>query len=760
MFPNAKGMVVTGGTFTMQGEFHTHNYIVGSNANDGRDGLRLLQEKISPGAFHNSDERYDPPKCHPRTRQAILKKIMEWVKDPDKLAQFLWLYGPAGTGKSAIAQTIAEMCYEAGLLAAAFFFSRTAPGRNNKTHLITTLVYQLILCIPEMRERVGKVLEYNPVLLSMSLKAQIQALLVKPLNEVQVSDEEKYQQILKTRPRFIIIDGLDECSDAQSQTYILDVLSEATEQLSIPFFFLIASRPEQQIRDSFNEDLLASLTTTIVLNDTYQPDADIRIFLESKFQDIKRKHPSRARFPVPWPSERDIQRLVEKSSGQFIYISTVMKYLESRRHLPTERLQIVFGLTKPGSDTPFAELDALYHHIFSSVGDIDKIIELFCVLLLAPRSTVKKTATLIGDFLFYKPGEIDIILSDLHSIIAVPPPDDTKSELRISHASLGDFLLDRSRSGQFFVDAGLGHTKITTLLIKHIDSGGNIRDLSTALHEHSLKSHPTTELLDVLYEFDVATFLNWLSQEMTPQRANMPKMSWSKVPLENRWPNIPVFLFWLQKHRHPDPQKDLFQHYLDGFDNWLHTQLALYPQELGTTRLLTGVTFTAFKSFHSEIFDIINNGTNWDPTDVPIMKRIDPIHFFDIYYGTEHSKYYYTAISEFLMDSARAGPYYVDGGKFAAFAKLLLEFILAQDLNDKKRWQNHPNVALDILPLALLKASKTSELAAFLSDHTLTCSDPEYSLYKEINTTGDAIKAYLREYAQSRENLDLASNDS
>jgi len=52
--------------------------------------MELLQQHIAPGAFHNSDERYDSPKCHPRTRRAVLKKILDWVKDANKVALFLW----------------------------------------------------------------------------------------------------------------------------------------------------------------------------------------------------------------------------------------------------------------------------------------------------------------------------------------------------------------------------------------------------------------------------------------------------------------------------------------------------------------------------------------------------------------------------------------------------------------------------------------------------------------------------------------------
>jgi len=82
-----------------------------------------------------------PPKCHPRTRRAVLRKIIDRVNDLDRVALFLCLYGPAGAGKSTIAQTIAELLEKAGLVAAAFFFCRNAlTGCNDKTPLVVTLV--------------------------------------------------------------------------------------------------------------------------------------------------------------------------------------------------------------------------------------------------------------------------------------------------------------------------------------------------------------------------------------------------------------------------------------------------------------------------------------------------------------------------------------------------------------------------------------------------------------------------------------------
>ena len=436
--------------------------------------MELLQQHIAPGAFHNSDERYDPPKCHPHTRGAVLKKITDWVKDANKVALFLWLYGPAGAGKSAIAQTIAELLEKAGLLTAAFFFSRNAAGRNDKTLLVATLVYQLVTSIPEIRVHVLEALEGNPALFSRSIEVQVHALIVKPLNAV--ANDETLSPILVSRPRLIILDGLDECRTTSAQTQILNALFTAVKHLRIPLCFLIASRPEHDIRQAFNDhNGLGSLSFSVALDDTYQPDDDIRIFLQSTFDEIKRQHPSRAYLPASWPSSEDIRWLVKKSSGQFIFASTVAKYVNSHRHWPPDRLKIILGQSNPGQETPFAELDGLYHLILSSVADIEKVMDVLAYLILQPflwrGPGWAETPTMCERFLLYRPGEIHTILSDVHSIIFVPATERSyKSHLKLFHASLSDFLLDRSRSKDLFLDQGVAYAKFTSLAMKHINN--------------------------------------------------------------------------------------------------------------------------------------------------------------------------------------------------------------------------------------------------------------------------------------------------
>ena len=204
------------------------------------------------------------------------------------------------------------------------------------------------------------------------------------------------------------------------------------------------------------------------MDDKYQPDVDIRVFLQSKFMDIKNRHPSRAHLPSPWPSDEEVERLVQKSSGQFIYASTVIKFIDSHRHWPPDRLDIIFGISPRGKTTPFAAIDSLYLHILTSASNnIDTALEIFAVLLFLHHWELKITPQFIESFLSLREGVVFTILSDLHSIMAVPSADERDLPLRFFHASLGDFLTDHLRSGDtFFLDSGVCHRNIVNRIIK------------------------------------------------------------------------------------------------------------------------------------------------------------------------------------------------------------------------------------------------------------------------------------------------------
>ncbi|KIK52275.1 hypothetical protein GYMLUDRAFT_109672, partial [Collybiopsis luxurians FD-317 M1] len=117
-----------------------------------------------------------------------------------------WLYGPAGAGKSAIAQTLAEICVKKGLLIGSFFFWGTDPSRNNPSQLFTTIALQLATSIPALRSIIDSVVMKNPMVLTSSIEIQFEQLILQPcdtLNDIGSSSP--------SNTPILIIDGLDEC---------------------------------------------------------------------------------------------------------------------------------------------------------------------------------------------------------------------------------------------------------------------------------------------------------------------------------------------------------------------------------------------------------------------------------------------------------------------------------------------------------------------------------------------------------------------
>ena len=168
----------------------------------------VLFREMATAALHNSGELLDPPKCHPNTRLAVLSDIMKWVKWEGGLKSFImWVYGPAGNGKSAIAQMIAKMCEEEMILLATFFFARSDPQRNNDRKLITTIAYQITFNLPSVRDAINGAIEHDPSIFSKSLAVQLKYLIVEPL---QPLIEAGFFNGPTSR-HLVIIDGLDEC---------------------------------------------------------------------------------------------------------------------------------------------------------------------------------------------------------------------------------------------------------------------------------------------------------------------------------------------------------------------------------------------------------------------------------------------------------------------------------------------------------------------------------------------------------------------
>ena len=488
-------------------------------------GLELLHKEVASGALHNSGERFDPPKCHPNTRVAVLAKILDWVLDnAGRDALIMWLYGPAGAGKSAIAQTIAEKLYAKKLLLASFFFSRTNAKRNHEKSFIATIAYETALIISETKAAIEKAVVDDPALFARSLEAQLTMLVIGPL--LQLKDSGYFIQ--NPSSRVVVIDGLDECNNPEVQCYILEVIAGVLLQYNLPLLFLITSRPEQHLTAAFNFGILEKNTTRLALDDNFFPDDDIHVFLQDSFVKLKQTHPLKAHIPSGWPAPDLIDTIIQKSSGQFIYASTLMKYVASIRHRPMDRLQEMLGVypSQNESGTPFAELDAIYMHLFSSVSEIQAVLRIMGILI-APIKTGSplETPVDIEEFLSLEAGDVELILADLCSVVRC---EMRYVPIQLLHASLGDFLRDKKRSRQFYIDGSTQHKELALLCFKSmrkrseayprcslifnvngftfIDaSSTTLRYAYRSLVEHCSKAVMTSELEDLILGFPVVS---------------------------------------------------------------------------------------------------------------------------------------------------------------------------------------------------------------------------------------------------------------
>ena len=351
----------------------------------------------------------------------------------------------------------------------------------------------------------------DPTIFSRSLYAKIQVLMVEPLSFAPP----------ELIPKLIIIDGLDECVDLKAQKCILQALTGAATQLNVSVRFLVASRPEQAIRTSFNASSLSRMTKGLPLDGTYKPDADIKAFLNSRFSEIRGYHPSSVFLPKIWPPKDTMDILATKSSGQFIYASTVMKFIESHHHRPSDRLDIILGVSKSENDAPFAELDAVYHHVLSNIAphNREKVMEVLTFLILTSevyirdREFYNHRPRTIERVLRYQQGDLYIYLLDMQSIVHVPEPSCIE-ELRFYHASFPDFLWDQSRSREHFIDIGKAHAHLTICWwrywedqVRYLDRDDNVFITQTLLH-HWTRSTLTSTLLERLCTIDLNELLD------------------------------------------------------------------------------------------------------------------------------------------------------------------------------------------------------------------------------------------------------------
>jgi hypothetical protein len=323
-------------------------------------------------------------------------------------------------------QTLARQLQDAGSLGGSFFFKRGHVTRGNGRSLFSTIAYQLALNVEWLRTPISQAVEQNPSILARSIRTQMQKLISEP------------SSALKPRgPVLILIDGLDECEGHDFQRAILRVIAS---NHTFPLRFIVASRLEPHIREVFDSSSFGHYQPF----DVEQSFDDVRKYLRDEFARIHRKHDTMRKVPRPWPSDNVLEKLVEKSSGHFIYASTIIKFIDDKNYRPTERLAVVQDANSPESKSAFDTLDRLYITILRSSPRQAPLIPILCAVI-----HFELAAGDIDRLFGRTDGETRLILRGLHSVLIVPRDDE--DAISSHHASFVDFLKHPDRSGNFCV---------------------------------------------------------------------------------------------------------------------------------------------------------------------------------------------------------------------------------------------------------------------------------------------------------------------
>ena len=367
--------------------------------------------------------------------------------------QIFWLNGLAGTGKSTIAQTFAEMSFADGKLGASFFCSRDYEDRRNLKAIFPTLAFQLAHRYPQFRKQLLQVLKVNHDVERESLRSQLEKIIVGPLKETQVST-------------LIVVDALDECKDPEPASALLSVLSRYVHEVPGVKFF-ITGRPEPSIREGFRLKPLVPITDVLKLHDVERSsvEEDIKLYLRIYLTNIRETR-SDCEFPEEWPSSDDIDILCKAAGGFFIYASTVVKFVASKYHDPTERLDLIISQSQSAAhergvdllytqilELAFQDADPGDHELYSTLRNV-----VGAVLLVDHPLSRKTLSGLLRNC--GTSSDISTTLRFLHSLLNIPDSED--EPIRLFHKSFPDFLTDRKRckDDRFFVDPVIHHQDI------------------------------------------------------------------------------------------------------------------------------------------------------------------------------------------------------------------------------------------------------------------------------------------------------------
>lgn len=387
--------------------------------------------------------------CEEGTRTSILQDAKEWAGGVEPgLPQVLWLHGPAGSGKSTVASTLATCFFKGATLGGKFMFSR-ADGIVNAGLLFPTLARQLAQHDWQFKVQLGNSIKTNP----------------KHFGTAPIAEQFEYlmrQPLLKLPPSrsviVIVLDALDECDRRDDVEKIFSLLVDNIHLF--PFLrVFVTSRCEDYIGRTAHRQ--QHKIRIIDINRTSAID-DIRLYLRKRLFDFTSDGQD-VEGMGSWPSSEDLETLVQRSNNLFVYAATAVRFImEGDGGDPQKNLPRLLQDRNAGQSAIFSSLDHMYSAVVrkalpedASPDTVNRFREILGTVIFNPRPvSVNKLVKLSGAK--YTTRQVRIALHHLHSVITVPDDNDANG-IRTYHKSFVDFITDPKRCTvkPAFLDEGI-----------------------------------------------------------------------------------------------------------------------------------------------------------------------------------------------------------------------------------------------------------------------------------------------------------------
>ena len=397
--------------------------------------------------------------CLEGTRNGILNEITAWINNTEDNTRIFWLHGTAGTGKSSIAHTIAYRFKELGRLGSCYCFDRNEMTQQRDKKIFKTIARDLADRDKQMRRELVAAIHLDTSLMNTTdILQQWKELIMKPaqkLSEAMVG------------PILIVIDALDESGGVDSRQYILRILAGKLDDESriskLPpnFRILLTSRRLPDIYDALNgvihvqpksmDSIPSALTQRDILHYVSYELAGLK--------GIQSKEVSAS--------------LARASDGLFEWVRLACAYIKGDDDAGTTAMER-FKLITQNMDDYVPLLDSMYRLTLEKIFPpgqqmrrnrsirLDQFRSVMALILGTVEPLPLASLDIMRQqFVHIRKIDIYTILRPMGALLS-GTTDPTTIRL---HASFLEFLMDKNRSGEFFIDVSHIHSDLAFALL-------------------------------------------------------------------------------------------------------------------------------------------------------------------------------------------------------------------------------------------------------------------------------------------------------